>query len=777
MRKWSWLFVLVVWIGLLSYPWAGLPPLREFLLYPTTPLQIEHSSEAIEISDAPYPSLYLRYDERGVPHVFGNSEYAVAYGMGYAHAKDRLFQVEMLRRTVRGRLSEVAGPAAIKSDRFWLKFNFEAKAEEQFEALRKTDPELVLRFEAYAEGFNKYLADLDPTQKPLEYHLLGFGPKKMEAHTPIMLIRYMDKVLDYREDDLKFSALKNLLPDSLIELYYPWSREYEYPIYPELSNSKSESNASQTLTAYTSKSMFPEAEVQDDITQDLGSNNWAVSAEKSATGNAFLCNDTHLGLDLPGTWYECHQVINDRVVHGLTVPGAPVVVSGYTRDLAWGMTNATWDLTDFYALETDGKGNYKLDGEWLTLEPRVAELPVKGAKTLKITYYDTYFGPTDTIEGEFLATNWVASQFESNEMKALIGLTKAKSVQEGYESLQQFGHPPQNFVLADAHGDIGMVTAGYAAIHKAPTRGIIMGKSKEDRVVYQHMGRELFVLEPEKGWNHSANQAQVANERTPFLNNSFAPTARGRRIGAMMEARGKIDRAYLKEMQNDVHDGEWPLLKDHIHETAPYDMMKVLREWDGNCTEQSQAATVYNYYKWSLHDTISSLLIGDFDYPPRAEDLFYLISRSDTLPGVNSPIYVQEIAARMWAKVLRDMKEKYVSKEPNDWRYGEYHQIHFRHIARIPAFEFPPFAAKGSSRTVNVSTGLPGTHGAAMRTVIELTPDGPKADFVIAGGQVGRPEHEHYTDQIMDWYNGRYFKIEPIKAPQEKEWQQEITFK
>ena len=777
MRKWSWLLVLIVWIGLLSYPWSGLPPLREFLLYPTTPLQIAHNSDAIEIEGAPYPNLYLRYDERGVPHVFGANEFAVAYGMGYTHAKDRLFQVEMLRRTVRGRLAEVAGPAAVKSDRFWLKFNFEALAMEQFESLRETDPNMVLSFEAYAAGFNKFLDDMDPVQKPIEYHLLGFSPKRMEPHTPIMLIRYMDKVLDYREDDLKFSALKSLLPDSLIDLYYPWSTDYEYPIYPEISGSNEAPTTSGSLTAYKTSSLFPEAQVQDDIGQDLGSNNWAISAEKSATGNAFLCNDTHLGLDLPGTWYECHQVVGDRVLHGLTVPGAPYIVSGFSKDLAWGMTNATWDLTDFYALETDGAWNYKLDGQWVPLEPRVAEIPVKGRKTMRVTYYDTYFGPTDTIDGEFLATNWVASDFTKNEMKALIGLSRAKSVQEGYEALQNFGHPPQNFVLADAKGDIGMVTAGFAAIHKGPTRGIIRATAKEDRVVYKHMGRTLYVLEPEKGWNHSANQHQVCDDLTPYLNNSFAPTARGRRIGAMMESREKIDRAFLKEMQNDVHDGEWPLLKEHIHKTAPRDMMKVLSDWDGNCTEQSQAATIYNYYKWALHDTISTLLIGDFDYQPRAEDVFYMLSLSDTLPGLDAPIYVRPIAEKMWQKVQRDLQKKYVSKEPNDWRYGEYHKIHFRHIARIPAFEFPPFEAKGSPRTVNVSTGLPGTHGAAMRTVIELTPEGPKADFVIAGGQVGRPEHPHYTDQIMDWYNGRYFKIEPIKAPQENEWKQEITFK
>lgn len=797
MRRWSWFIVLIVWVGILNYPWQGLPPLQQFLLYPTSPLHIEHSEEDQVIEGSPYPNLYLKYDERGVPHIFALNEFAMAYGMGYTHAKDRLFQVEMLRRTVRGRLSEVVGPVAIPSDRWWLKFNFEEGAKAQFESLAETDPNMKLQFEAYAQGFNDFLEKLSPNQRPLEYQLLGFEPKKMEPHTPIMLVRYMDKVLDYREDDLKFSALKNYLPDSLIDMYYPWASGYNYPIYPEISGSTTTTAtaiATATVSEYKPQSDFEGAVVTDNITQDLGSNNWAVAAEKSVTGNAFLCNDTHLALDLPGTWYEVHQVIGDRVIHGLCVPGAPFIVSGYTIDVAWGMTNATWDLTDFYHLEVNENGEYMLDGQWTAMEPKTISIPVKGEDDYEVTYYDTYFGPADTLYGEFLATNWVASDFQLNEMRALKGLIKAKNVNEAYESLQNFGHPPQNFVLADKDGDIGMVTAGYSAKHSQPTRGIIEATESAHRQEFVHMGRTLYVLNPEKGWNHSANQHQVADSLTPYLNTLFTPTARGRRIGQMMEAREKIDRSYLMEMQYDVVDGEWELLKDHIHKYAPNDMMKVLRDWNGKADEKSQAATAYSHYKWALHDTISKLLVGDFDFKPRSENLFYMISKSDTLPGVEGPIHIAPIAKVLWKQVLLDMVAIFNSKEPNDWRWGDYHSIQFRHIARIPAFNPDPLPGKGTSRTVNVTThndpkikstadtrhvgqGRFGTNGPAMRTVIELTPNGPKADFVIAGGQVGRPEHRHYSDQIDDWYNGRYFKIEPIKSPQEKEWVQSIDFK
>ncbi len=781
MRKWSWLIVLILWIGVLNYPWSGLPPLQKFFLYPSSPFQIRHSYEPVEIENAPYPNLYLRYDDRGVAHVFAANEYAMAYGMGFTHAKDRLFQTEMFRRTVQGRLSEVVGPIGLASDRWWLRFNFGEQAIEQYELLGETDPDMKLQFEAYARGFNDYLAQLDPVQRPLEYHLLGFDPKPMDPHTPIMLVRYMDKVLNYREDDLKFSALKKHLPDSLINIYYPWTTDYTYPIYPEISGSTTipgrEKGARPLAQAYIPSTDFPNAQVSDVIAQGLGSNNWAVSAERSTSGNAFLCNDTHLALDLPGTWYEVHQVIGSRVVHGFSIPGAPYIISGFTKDVAWGMSNAAWDLTDFYSLETDGNGNYRLNGKWEALEPRIAEIPVRGEKPRKVTYYDTYFGPADTIDGEFLATNWVASDFSTNEMRAIQGLAYAQNLEEAYQVLQDFGHPPQNFVLADRHGDIGMVTSGLAAIHNVPTRGIIRATRSSDRQVFVHMGKTLYVLNPEKGWNHSANQHQVADSLTPYLNSLFTPTARGRRIGEMMEARGQIDRSYLMEMQSDVVDGEWPLLREHVHKYVPYDLMKVLRDWDGKTDERSQAATAFNHYKRLLHDTIGKMLVGDFSFRPQSENLFYMISRSDTLPGINGPIGIEPIAKALWKKVLLDMIGHFSSKEANDWRWGDYHKITLRHIARIPAFNYDTLPGKGSNRTVNVSVHEPGTFGPTMRTVIELTPDGPKADLVIAGGQVGRPEHPHYSDQVDDWYNGRYFRIKLVKAPQEGQWQQKITFK
>lgn len=775
MRKWIWLLILIIWVGALVYPWRGLPPLLNFLTYPTSPLQISFSDDGHTFAQSPYPGLQVNYDQRGVPHIFAENDPALAFGMGYTHAKDRLFQLEMLRRTTRGRLSEVVGPRALNSDKFWLKFQFEEKSKAAYEAMLKSDPELTNMFDAYANGFNFYLEQMKPAEKALEFHLLGFEPTPMQAHTPIMLIRYMDKVLAYSENDLKFSALRNHLPDSLIHYYYPLLSEYAFPIYPEISPGAEATFRDSAALAYLPQSDFPSAQVRRGNKNEVGSNNWAVAAKKSASGNAFLCNDTHLGLDLPGTWYEVHQVVNNRIVHGFSIPGSPFVVSGFSGKVGWGMTNATWDLTEFYHLETNANGEYKLDGQWEKMEAVRTEIPVKGAKAYPFTFYNTYFGPTDTLDGEMLATQWVADDFGQNEMRAFYELYRADNVQSAYEALLNFGHPPQNFVLADIDGNIGMVTSGLAMHHTKPGRGISWGLKKTDRIPFQHMGRKLHVLNPDKNWNQSSNHHQVIDSTALQLNSMFAPSARGRRISAMLQTEGQIDRAYLKKMHGDVVDGEWPLLKAHILATAPAELKAYFKGWNGEMTESSVAATLYEMYKWRLRDSLSQAIVGDFDFYPPSEHLFYLVHTGAEFPLEKGRIKLGPLAQRVWLATLEALQEE-LGKDPKAWAYKNYHKIYFEHLAGIEALSHPAFGAQSSPRTVNVSSNRNGSHGPSMRTLIEFTPQGPRAETVLAGGQSGQPGHPNYTDQIDDWYRVEYFPIAWISQPGEKDWKQTVRF-
>lgn len=786
MRKWLWPLLTILWFALLFTPWSGMPRLHEFLLYPNSILQISLAEDDDRnFGGSEYPGLQISFDDRGVPHIFADSEEALAYGMGFAHAKDRQFQMEMLRRTVKGRLSEVVGWDGVQSDRFWLKFDFEAKSKHAYEMLLEKDPEIAAIFEAYAEGFNYFLKQQGAGEKAPEFHLLGFEPTPLEAHDPILLIRYMDKTLNYREDDLKFSALKKYLPEELINYYYPWQTEYVFPIYPELSlpsdnpadSLSADSAVKPEAIAYTSSSDFESAEWRRTHESEVGSNNWAVAAERSLTNNAFLCNDPHLGLDLPSTWYEVHQVINGKACHGFSIPGAPFIISGFTDKVAWGMTNATWDLTEFYKLETNEDGQYKLDGQWEDLEKRYVEFPVKDHGMAHFVYYQSHFGPVDSIEGDFLATQWVAENFDYDELRPFLELRRAQNIGMAYKALLQYAHPPQNFVIADHKGDIGMITSGLALMHEQPKRGINLGLRRSDKADYEHLGRRLYVLNPEKGWNHSANQHQVANNLSPYLNSIFAPSARGRRISEMLSTNRRVDADFLAQMQGDVMDGEWPLLKGLMIRTCPELFSAYIQKWDGACTVNSVAASIYMVFKSALVDSLSEQLIGDFDFQPPQEELLYKINQNRPLPLPNGGyINRDDLIEKAWAGTVKYLGD-YYGYNPKFWEYGRIHKIYLRHIARLRPFNNLAFAAPGSPRTINVSTGKPGTHGPSMRTLIELGPEKPNAKLVLAGGQSGVPGHEHYDDQIDTWRKVEYYPIEWVNTNAGMEWSYSYTFK
>jgi penicillin amidase len=776
-RKYIWLLVLIIWGALLSFPWAGLPPLSKFLIYPSSALRINYEAKNLQIEDSAVGTFSLTYNERGVPHIFADNYKDMAFAMGYSHAKDRLFQVEMLSRTVKGRLSQVAGAKALPSDKWWLKFQFEVKAKGIFQEMQKTDPELAQILTNYSLGFNKYIANLELGQKPVEYHLLGFEPSAMQPYTPVMLIAYMSKVLAYSENDLKFTALKNVLPDSLINLYYPFTASRAFSVYPELDSIAPSGNETViNSNNFRLNRNFEGADVRRSGDQELGSNNWAVAAKKSETGHAFLCNDTHLKLALPSTWYEAHQVIEGKIVHGFSIPGAPFVISGFNQKVAWGMTNATWDLTEFYALETNDQNEYRLDGEWTNINAHTINIPVKGQDSVSYTFYNTYFGPADTLDNTLLATHWVGSYLKRNEVKALYELSTSQNITEAHQALQNFGSPPQNFVLADVNGAVGMVTAGYAMVHPKPSRGISLGTKKSDLVPFIHMGERLKVLQPGKGFVQSANHNQVTDSLAPYLNSLFAPTARGRRITEMLSDTLLMDADYFAQMQGDVKDGEWYWLRAHVLETAPENMVTYFENWQGQVVESSIAATIYHVYRHNLVDSIAKTLLGDFDFNPQSEEILYRVANHLAFPlKGRDTINLKVLSRAVWQKTLNQL-EVQLGTDIEQWQYKNYHQISLQHVAKIEAFSYPAFGAQGGPRTVNVSSGIPGTQGPSMRTLIEMNPNGIEAKMVLAGGQSGNPGHPNYYNQIESWYTVNYFPITLVLNANEQSWQQIIDF-
>jgi penicillin amidase len=780
MKKWIVPGLAVVWVALLFIPLGPLPPLYRILIFNASPIALGNGFERNQTLPAsPYGEVTIGWDERGVPHIFGSDEKAAAFGTGYAQARDRLFQIEMLNRAVLGTLSEVVGEKALESDQWWRRFRFGPQGKAWFERLKTTDPDLAAYFQAYSDGVNAYIAQLSASDLPFEFHLLGFRPSEFKPENMFNLIRYMDKTLCYGEDDLAFAQLPQLIEPGILALYYPLMDPYAVPIYPDFVRNDSVLAALKPLASlgsYTPTTDLGQLEVRTEEQLNLGSNNWAVTGRKSATGNAFLCNDTHLSLAIPGTWYEMHVVAGNRMMHGFSVAGSPFVISGFNNDIAWGMTNATWDLTDFYHLEIAADGSsYILDGQSIKFNEFKEEFKIKGSSTVVRTYQESYFGPMDSIGGEYLAVRWLG-MMDSDEGKAFLGLQRAADMASAYSAVQHFMQPPQNFVLADRYGHAGLVTSGAAAFKPRGFRGIVEARSKEDLVPYLPTHRILNEFDPPRGWVGSANQSHVKDSISSVFSTRYSPNSRGARLAGLMSARDTIGRKYLQQMQTDAVDLEWTFLAAKMLQAVGPEYQKYLSDWHGLCDTSLVAPTLFNAFRAELFQAFAQEFGKDLPILPQSELIYHLLAERDTLPlPGNRTVATTQIFEQAWKSALAELQET-LGEDPSKWTYNRYNLVTMNHITRLEPLGLPPFGANGSNRTLNVATGKPVTHGPSMRTVIELTPKGPIADVVHPTGQSGRINSRNFTDQVNAWKQGCYYRLNLPLSPEQSRFVTTIRF-
>ena len=761
MKKWLLLLITFAWLTILFMPIAG-KKLGKLFTYNSSLLQTNHKPYNSNTYKATsYGKVEIGYNELGVPHIFADNENAAAWGMGFAQARDRLFQMDMMTRTVSGRLSEVVGSIALPRDRFWRKFRFTHLADNWLETVKQTDPDVYAYFVAYTEGINAYLQYITPNEMPMEYKLLGFKPQKFTPQTLFLLIRYMDFTLDYGDDDLAYTQIAAELDSSLLAFYYPFINPYGTPIYPELDGEKAKAFTQEKIEdfalSFAQESLNLRAKKP-----DIGSNNWAISPSKSKTGNAYLCNDTHLDVKLPSTWYEMHVSVKGKMRHGFSIAGAPFIISGFNDSIAWGMTNTTWNLVDFYSLDHN-KDTYTVDGKEKAFAITYDTIKVKDQEPVLFKIVESDFGVMDSIAGKYLAVNWIGT-LPSREDLCFYNMQRAQNINDAYEAVQYFQHPPQNFILADCRGNIGLVSSGSAAMHKAPVRTVIAARNISDRVDYKPMHKLLNWFNPSRGYVYSANQNHTLTALSAQLQpGTYAASSRGKRIDFLLSSQEKLGAQELAELQLDIVDLEWEILKAKTLVNIPADMATILKNWNGKCDTNSIAATLFYNYKLRLYSEFCTMLNPNLSLGPQDELLYYLVANKEQLPVPNGNIAVNTLISTAWNNSIAELRAS-LGPDYKTWLYSRYHQADIRHIidrdGALAAMSIQPFGVNGSNRTVNVASELPAHHFASMRTIIELNPNGITAQLCLTGGQSGRFDSPNYHDQINDWKSGKYHNID-----------------
>jgi penicillin amidase len=534
-------------------------------------------------------SVEILRDDLGVPHIYATSQHDLFFAQGYTHAQDRFWQMDFWRHIGAGRLSEMFGESQIDADKFLRAMAWERLAEEEWEILRPTSLEIL---QAYADGVNAYLDTHSGSEISLEYAILPLQNSgyEIDPWTPVnTLTWYKVMAWDLRnniDEEIARAVLgKDLSPDQLADLYpgFPGDK----PVIVESPAIAGDANESVSLPGSAIAELESVGTALADlpvvlgrVKEGIGSNNWLISADLSASSAPLLANDTHLANQMPSIWYQnglhCTGDPADCPLQlvGYSFAGTPGIITGHNGHHAWGLTNQATDSQDLYIerVNPDNPLQYEVEGEWVDFEVRTETIEVAGGDDVTYDVLTSRHGPVLSglylEEGEFddsstldlpeayaVALSWPGTR-PSTVFETLIGVNRAGSYDEFRSALDFWDIAPQNVVYADVEGNIAYHATGDSPVRAAgdgahPVPG---WTSRYDWTGLIGTADKPSLVNPPEGYIQSANQPVLRPGEEPFIGIDAAYGYRAGRIEDMIEATGQHTLKSIKEMQLDNRD-------------------------------------------------------------------------------------------------------------------------------------------------------------------------------------------------------------------------------
>lgn len=407
----SGLFLCLLWIFLTNYKIYPVNSIGSLMTCKSGLLSISNlESKNLETNSE--KDLMIKIDTIGIPYIYANEDNDVAFGLGYMHAKDRYFQMELMAKMVKGELSEILGGRVFTSDEFWKPFEFSEKSKEIIEEYKSKDTNLYEYLSNYTAGINFYV-EHNTVNDPL-YTIFNLKPKKWHVEDCLLVTWYMSRNLAYFDYHIEQQELIDKLPIEVLSLLYPQHPENLKTILPSNKPAIEREINHQPLK----KVAFESINLVSEHNFDVGSNNWAINSQKATNSAPLIANDPHLFLTLPGAFYEACLMGNSIQSYGYTIPGVPLIISGHNTNISWGITNGEWDLTDRYLLNTKSDSLYLYQENWVPFEEVEYKIEVRGKEEKKTKVKKTVHGIVKKDGEQYYAQKWYPAS-KSYSIKAL----------------------------------------------------------------------------------------------------------------------------------------------------------------------------------------------------------------------------------------------------------------------------------------------------------------------------------------------------------------------
>lgn len=730
-------------------------------------------------------------DAQGVPRLTGASRADLARALGFLHAQDRFFQMDLMRRRAAGELAELFGPAALETDRSARLHGFKRTAPQVVAALPADQRALL---DAYVAGVNAGLGAL--RSQPWEYTVLRVEPRAWTADDSILCVYAMwfDLQDSTGRHDLENYSVRTAFGASGLNFFAPRGTSadaaldgttFPAPELPAVRLKAPEDKA--TAAAFTSGALAP----------DLvpGSNSFAVDGRRSASGAAILANDMHLGLNLPHVWYRAELAWRDEAgaahrVVGVTFPGAPTMAVGSNGSLAWGFTNSYIDTTDVVLVDTYADLQYRSPAGWRDIEDREEIIKVKGEADDKYTVRWTEWGPlvAPAGDGSYYALRWSAHSVESMNLNLVLFET-ARSVDEGIAVAPRVGMPNQNILLADRAGRIAWTLTG-----KIPRR---VGFDGRVPVSWGYGDRKWngwleerevpVVADPAEGVLWTANNRIVGGEALAKIGDGgYDVGHRGQAIRddlRALVARKKAEPADLLAVQLDdraVYLDRWQKLLHEVltdeavaQKKARGEMRELVRAWGGHAAVDSAGYRIIRGFRTHAMDRVLAPFLPSvqrtyekFRWDGRIDDSVWKLVTEKPARLLNPEHSSWESLLLAAADdVLADAEKEGVALAKFTW--GARNTLRMQHpfarfapswlagFLRMPAEQLP-----GDSHLPRVQ-GI--AFGASQRLVVEPGRE-EQAIFHQPGGPSGHPLSPFFAAGHDDWAKGRRSPLLPGPA-------------
>jgi len=720
-------------------------------------------------------------DTQGIPTITAASRTDALRALGFMTAQDRLFQMDLLRRSSAGRLAEVFGESVVDMDLKQRRIGFTQVADA---VMRRLPGEQRAALEAYAEGVNAFLAQMKGL--PVECVLLGYRPAMWRPEDSVLVVLGMFQMLNGYEDDERMrTVMHDTLPDDVSAFFVPAIDLYTDRL---LRSAPSQTMLSpipvQSLTAIRrpfDPSRLSRAAMVLSDKPVVGSNAWAVGGERTADGRAILANDMHLDVAVPNIWYRVQLRYEEVDMAGMVVPGIPVMITGSNGHVAWGLTNVEGDFLDLVQVELNplNAHEYATPEGWRSFAIRQETIGVKGGTDRQLEVKETVWGPlaAEPLLGRPVAIRWTALDPDAVDV-GLLHMDRVRSLAEGLSVVNRASGPGNNVLLADAEGRIAWTYTGKIPIRRGFDGSISLSwaDGRAGWFGFIEPDRLPRIVNPPSGFLVSANQRMVADDSPYVIGHSFAGGYRAYRITERLRTMASVNEPDLFALQLDTtteiyefyQDLALQLLSEAVVQQNPRlsNVRQVLHAWNGKADAGSTGFGLLVEFRKSLAVSVFTPFLeacrekdvrfvydGDLDTPLRA---LLAAQMPQLLPDQEHFADWHSFLVHVLEESAEHLTEKYHAVALDELTWGTMNRVQMAHplADALPGLglllNMPDEEVPGCGQCVRVASG---SLTASQRMVVSPAhhKDGI---FHMPGGQSGHPFSPHYRDQHPYWSKG-----------------------